>query len=329
MPLPMLSVVWPYNFTLRCSFTETISNKITNSPEAECSNYITYSTIALNNGIVIYTANFTPTLDLKVVPSITDEGIQNVVFTVFIADSAFGSSNFIEPIDVMMADAETMTNKNIIDKVNNIDPQLVTFLNVQSLTAVFYHQRSLIMYSRSVRKIIKPSILTDFGILQKTIPFGYLTTRLNSGPLTQNESLINPNGFGGFVIRPNFFVTTEVTKRSRTVLNALGLLGGSDTLNPWGCIQLYCCRKTRTRLRESIAEMPMQSSKLLDGSSPSSSPDLSTALNTLQCRLDTMDLILKEYVIDQTDLESANNNQNSSMWPWRNKRKNNTDAILP
>ena len=88
---------------------------------------------------------------------------------------------------------------------------------------------------------------------------------------------------------------------------------GSDTLNPWGCVQLYCCRKARLRLRELILETPMQSPSL----------DLSTVLNTLQSRLDTVELLLNEYVVNQTHLESINKNQTSSIFgkllPWRNK----------
>src|SRR5690349_15893343 len=75
---------------------------------------------------------------------------------------------------------------------------------------------------------------------------------------------------------------------------------GNDTLNPYGCIQLYCCRSTRLRHRNLVPDMPINRS---------SSPDLPT----LQSRLDGLESLLNEYVIDQTYLEKtpppcANNN---------------------
>ncbi|CAG8668084.1 8631_t:CDS:2, partial [Paraglomus brasilianum] len=140
------------------------------------------------------------------------------------------------------------------------------------------------------------------------------------------------------------------------ILNALGLLGGAwtgsltvyailfgnDTLKPWGCIHCCCARKTRSLLRESFPTMPLKSSRPL---SSSLSPDSSTSSNdlllqqpALSQQLDSLELFLKEYVVDSTYLEDSNNNEYSNklsklLEKLRKSNNNNTtskvDAVLP
>ena len=85
---------------------------------------------------------------------------------------------------------------------------------------------------------------------------------------------------------------------------------GNRSLSPWGCVQSYCCccaQKARLQLRESFPTLSLRSSV-----SPmnSSLTDLSTLSNnslfrelTLEQRLDVLELLLTEYVIDLTHLE--------------------------
>ena len=112
------------------------------------------------------------------------------------------------------------------------------------------------------------------------------------------------------------------------------LFVGDNTLNPWGCIQSYCCcyaRKTRSLLRKSFPTMPLKSSRSLGSPSSASSSTLSNDLllqqPALGQHLDSLKLFLKEYVVDSTYIEDLNNNEDSKFSKllgklyWRNNNK--------
>ena len=95
------------------------------------------------------------------------------------------------------------------------------------------------------------------------------------------------------------------------------LFVGDNTLNPWGCIQSYCCcyaRKTRSLLRKSFPTMALESSPFIIASSDSStsSNDLLLQQSALGQQLDSLKLFLKEYVVDSTYLENLNNDEGSN-----------------
>ena len=75
-------------------------------------------------------------------------------------------------------ETEMESDKGIID-YNNIDQNLAESLVAQSTYLIFYHQSNNIDYSRNVKEIIKPSLLTDFGFPPKFTSIYYLTTTLS------------------------------------------------------------------------------------------------------------------------------------------------------
>ncbi|CAG8604544.1 9542_t:CDS:2 [Paraglomus brasilianum] len=251
-------------------------------------------------------------------------------------------------------------DRRIIDtnEIDNIDPNFSFSLIDQSMYLMFYHQRNLVDYARNTKKIIRPSLFTDFGFSPSTISVSYLTSRLSSGPMRLDDAMINPNVYGSIDIRPSsFLVRTETEQRSRTIFNALGLLGGAWTgsltvyailfgnniLKPWGCIHSYCCcyaRKTRLLLRKSFPTIPLKSSKslisLLSPDSSASTNDLLLQQPALSQHLDSLELFLKEYVVDSTYLEDSNSNDDSNKLSkllgklyWRSNSNSKVDAISP
>ncbi|CAG8650287.1 6958_t:CDS:2, partial [Paraglomus occultum] len=152
---------------------------------------------------------------------------------------------------------------------------------------------------------------------------------------TKYSASMNTSFFGTIVITPRTFsVRTETKIRTYTFPNALALLCGawsgaiglyviwfgSKSLSPWCCVQSYCyfcARKTRSQLREAFPTMSLQFSMNL--SLPDLSTDLSASSNnslsqklTVEKRLDALELLLKEYVIDLTYLKNLNDDKYSN-----------------
>ncbi|CAG8556214.1 3651_t:CDS:2 [Paraglomus occultum] len=124
-----------------------------------------------------------------------------------------------------------------------------------------------------------------------------------SDPLSEDFGTLISNIYGTVNISPNsFFVRTDKKRRSNTVLGLLGLLGGAWSLAITGYTTLFGSKRLAPLL---------DNSSTLDVSTSSS--DLSFQdNNTLQQRLDALELFLKEYVIDQTYLENLKDNKYSN-----------------
>ncbi|CAG8604562.1 9543_t:CDS:2 [Paraglomus brasilianum] len=351
MTLPTMFISFQYNHTITCVF----KYKLNASTTEECSKYITQPKPADYGTYVGY---FAPPFSLKVIPpENSEEGIRGVLFSMAITD-ARPIDTTIHRMVLLLLDTETYVkadNKSI-DAARKIDPTFVNSVMTQTDYIIFYRQSNYLTYTRSVRGIIKPNILADFGFSQ-TIYISYLNTALTSGPLAENYNIIKPNIYGTVDIKPSsFLVRTDTERRSNTVLGSLGLLGGawslaliayatlfgSKSLTPWGLIHSYCCcfvRSTRSRFRESFSTIPLQSSSSSTSDLSILSSDLSYNDNALQQRLDALELFLKEYVVDQTYLEDLNANKYSSKiseflgnWTWKSRKRNDSstsDATLP
>src|SRR6266498_4967332 len=82
---------------------------------------------------------------------------------------------------------------------------------------------------------------------------------------------------------------------------------------PWGCVQSCCCglsRRTRDKLKDTFPEIPLINSSLED----SSSQDISH-VKELQDRLNTLEVFLKEYIIDVKYLKKLNDRNDDKELP--------------
>ncbi|CAG8638217.1 2575_t:CDS:2 [Paraglomus occultum] len=334
--------------------TSDVNNNNNVSTSAECTKYIQQPTLTNNTA---YVGWFKPPLHLQMVPVGNAKGLNQVAFIMTVTETTFDPRNadaFQLVVGLTDTETEMKSAKGIIN-ANDIDSTLVKSVALESIYIFFYHQKNYIDYARNVREIIKPSLLTDLGFPPKLISLSYLTSRLSSsGPMFHNDTIMKPNVYGSLIIKSNsFLVKTETEQRSRTIFNALGLLGGaltgsltvyailfgSDTLKPWGCIQSYCCcfaRKTRLLLRKSFPTMTLESSGTLSNLSSSNSSASSNNLLLQQSassqHLDALKLFLKEYVVDSTYFENLNSDEELNIFgkllgklDWKNNNNNNTD----
>ncbi|CAG8548913.1 9270_t:CDS:2 [Paraglomus occultum] len=197
LPLPTLCVYGGYNFNISCTYTKFDING-TYYPDDGCNKFISFSANVADG---TYNANFTPTLDLKILPfEDANEGIVRIDFLIIITDLSFNRTDSFNGMVVKMYDTDTLMKINSgiinIDEINKIDPNLIT-----STLGVFYHQQTFIRYSRNMKKIIKPSTLADFDIFPKTISVGYPSSRFfGIGTSDNNGTQIDSYTFGAFVI---------------------------------------------------------------------------------------------------------------------------------
>jgi len=74
-------------------------------------------------------------------------------------------------------------------------------------------------------------------------------------------------------------------------------------IRPWGCVQSHCCglsRRTRDKFKNTFSEIPLINSSL-ENPSPQD-------FKELQDRLNTLEIFLKEYVVDVNYLEKIKSN---------------------
>ncbi|CAG8616352.1 4574_t:CDS:2 [Paraglomus brasilianum] len=314
-----------------------------------CNNYISesfsakYTSRTFNAPHYLHAAYYSGELSYKVE--------SKVMVNIRITDTSFNPNTTSPQMTLLLADIESDNQLGMAldfngSSYNGFNQTFTNFLETPAMHVIFYRQQNYVSYLLKERDMISPNAFAYFGFPQKTTQ-SYVTSTLTSGPLAPND---DPNIFGSIYIQPaSFVIRTETQQMTRTIFNALGLLGGawsvgiglyaflygSDILNPWGCVHSYCCyyaRKSRLQVRESFSAMLLQSPRSL----VRPSPDLSAPNNlyhALEQRLDTLELFLKECVVDQTYLENLNDGKNSNKWnkllekwSWRKKNKINTTS---
>ncbi|KAF0495062.1 hypothetical protein F8M41_021211 [Gigaspora margarita] len=127
-----------------------------------------------------------------------------------------------------------------------------------------------------------------------------------------NDTAEFPNLLAKIIIEPQSFITqVETEKRTKTVLNSLGLIGGAwgfaatiyailfgaNAIKPWGLTQKYgfkINKSVQTKLKNTLEIIPFVNH-----------PKTTNNLNNheLKRRLDSLQLFLTEYVVDVQYLE--------------------------
>ncbi|CAI2172344.1 1734_t:CDS:2 [Funneliformis geosporum] len=116
----------------------------------------------------------------------------------------------------------------------------------------------------------------------------------------------------------SFLMQVETEQRTRTLLSVLGLMGGAwglasalyailfgvDSIRPWGCIQSFYSKtrhRTYNKFKKTIPVLPLINSHSSMKEFDSSSPDV----KKLHDRLLSLEIFLKEYVVDVKFLEKS------------------------
>ncbi|RIA90348.1 hypothetical protein C1645_823483 [Glomus cerebriforme] len=180
------------------------------------------------------------------------------------------------------------------------------------------NQGYLFSYSRTIKELITPSWMNDFGIPPTYEQKPSISSNLVGNPLSQ---LKLAEKHVEFTIQPKYINTVQVDRevRTHTYLGSLGLIGGAwglgaaiyaflfgaDTLRPWGAVHLYCCgfsRAAQNKLKNALPIIPF-----FDTSDPKTKEHPKKGLSLAEqnellswalSRIDVLELFLQEYVID-------------------------------
>ncbi|CAG8432731.1 7058_t:CDS:10 [Diversispora eburnea] len=148
--------------------------------------------------------------------------------------------------------------------------------------------RTNIKFSRNIKETIKKKFTDILGASTELERRPFITSNLQYLPLTTGSS---SNYMGIVVVEPqNYIVETKTEIRQRTILTALGVMGGAcDTIRPFGCVQCLPCIKSasRKKLRDRLRIIPLVDEKY-------------NFQNTddVKLRIDALEVFLREYVVD-------------------------------
>ncbi|CAI2169970.1 19650_t:CDS:2 [Funneliformis geosporum] len=117
----------------------------------------------------------------------------------------------------------------------------------------------------------------------------------------------------------SFRMQVETEQRTRTLLGIVGLMGGAwglasalyaalfgvDMIRPWGCLQSYCGlrRRTYNKFKKRIPVLPLINSS----SSMTELNSNSLDVKELRDHIISLEIFLKEYVVDVKFLEKSEN----------------------
>ncbi|CAI2168322.1 18060_t:CDS:10, partial [Funneliformis geosporum] len=132
------------------------------------------------------------------------------------------------------------------------------------------------------------------------------------------------NYYSYMVIKPSSFISyIETEQRSSTYMGIFGVIDGAwglvvafyaflfgaSLIHPWGIIQKYCCGIkpiTQSKLRESLSILPLTDSSLLDDKDKVEEVSVEE-FNRMKEKLKSLEILLREYVIDVKFLQSIDN----------------------
>ncbi|CAG8604574.1 9544_t:CDS:2 [Paraglomus brasilianum] len=321
--LPTVKIEFDYKFFIFCALGY---QNGTTSPIKDCINYV--STPTVDPITKKYTAWVNPPPDLKVVGPVDPNGLGSLGISYGVLDPAYNSSSPIMSVFEAYIQYTDNSYTQLLRTVRKSEPEFFNSLLTSAVHNLFDRQIYVVSYTQSERQILKKNLLSAFGISTGTLHVPYITTEFENGPLPAGVV-----GNGIIMIKPQtFVVNVEIEQRSNTVLGAFGLLGGiwsiavgvyafllgGDAINPWGCVQTYCCcfiRSTRSKLHESFKPVvPFQFSKESSEESPDSSSQSentteSTELTELQNRLNALEQFMQDYVVDIAYLDGLKENE--------------------
>ncbi|CAG8734465.1 2992_t:CDS:2, partial [Funneliformis caledonium] len=221
-----------------------------------------------------------------------------------------------ESISFSLVDSE---NNPLKFKDGNVDLEPIkNFIQIRELIAnneyeIVKNQVSLVGLTRNKRKIIHPKFSGILGVRPsyKTQPRIISTIQSISIPVEPST-----NYFSRIELTvKSFRMQVETEQRTRTLLGVFGLVGGAwglasalyatsfgvDTIRPWGCLQYYCGLRHRThnKFKKTIPVLPL----INTSSSMTELDSYASDFKELRDRLISLEIFLKEYVVDIKFLE--------------------------
>ncbi|CAI2171781.1 19868_t:CDS:2 [Funneliformis geosporum] len=244
--------------------------------------------------------------------------IKTFLLAFLVAYIIFMINEVIHDVPVIHISEEDADEMPFPDNTINIEIPMLGLINkLLNSYVIINNQYSYIELARHKRKKIRRGIRDIlFGFPSYDVqPF--IVSNLLSMPLT-DEQRTRPDAYLskiGLNIK-NFQIQVETERRTRSLLNVVGLVGGAWSISmvlytllfganlfrPWGCTQAYCCGyRTYNKFKNTLPVLPLvNSSSLLTKPNPSLQD-----ITELQDRLNSLEMFLMEYVVDVKYLEKS------------------------
>ncbi|CAI2195619.1 952_t:CDS:2, partial [Funneliformis geosporum] len=177
------------------------------------------------------------------------------------------------------------------------------------------NQVSYIGLTRNQKKIIHPKFSGILGVSPSYKNLHRIVSNFQNMPIPDEPSTVYYSVIS--LTATSFRMQVETEKRTRTLLGVFGLVGGAwglssalyatlfgvDAIRPWGCLQTDCGlrRRTYNKLKRRIPVLPLINSSSSMTELNSYSPDV----KELRDRLISLEIFLKEYVVDINYLEKS------------------------
>ncbi|GBC04960.1 hypothetical protein RclHR1_05970017 [Rhizophagus clarus] len=217
--------------------------------------------------------------------SLNDYNLVSISLGIEIDDENYTSDKLTQAIiDVMAFDSDydlltkyikekrysELITPGAIKSISSFDNTLLKLNNYILSQNQFYE----FYFQRKIKEVIKPSWMNNFGIPPTYENISYIASTLTSSPLVDAS---------------NDQPSVNIDIKSR----------GTDTLRPWGIVQSYCygfSHLTKRKLKKTLPIIPFHEAS----SSNTEDSDLSLAekVKMLQSKIDSLELFLREYVVD-------------------------------
>ncbi|KAF0461847.1 hypothetical protein F8M41_000372 [Gigaspora margarita] len=284
-----------------------ISCRFVNASGAhDCKQYISYNN---SNSIGYFSSKFLAK-DL-IYSSIPNNGIKSLEFKFYLNDTRYNLSDQLTLPNFIFKMYDPVDSNKFFEAF-----ELPTYI-MFPLTIVRLNDYILATYSsykikiqRRRKEILLPRLENILGFSTKLESIPYITSTLETSPLLNDTEF--PTLLAKITIEAQVFVVQiETDKRTKTVLNSLGLIGGAwgfattiytilfgaTALKPWGFIQKHGFKiknSVQKKLKHTLELIPLVHY-----------PESSNNLNNyeLKKRLDALQQFLTEYVVDMQYLE--------------------------
>ncbi|CAI2179852.1 6883_t:CDS:2 [Funneliformis geosporum] len=300
IPVPEMLFNLHTPFKLSCSFYRGNDIALDNAiPDASCNKYLIQPKASDEDNDDFY-GYFTHDHLHYEDPNLNPDAISHVEVSIDV-DASIAQDK--SPIVVFLDAAFDNLPNNIREYVTN------------NMYIVPNGQRGRVSFNRHIKKVINSEYKATLGISPTYDEIPYILSNIQTEPI-ENDKLTN--GVLSSIVLLNvqyFFIKIETEQRTRTVFSIFGLVGGAygiastiyiilfgtNVIRPWGCVHHSCGLRGRThnKLRKELTVIP-----LVQNLGVSSNPqEISRELIALQSRVNSLEVFLREYVVDVKYME--------------------------
>ncbi|KAF0499961.1 hypothetical protein F8M41_020367 [Gigaspora margarita] len=207
------------------------------------------------------------------------------------------------PMSLNLVNKELRSSHELFIGVYEMIPNSTIILNEYSFDGQNTYR---IKIKRRLKEVMMPSWKNYFGFPVHEKLY-YITSTSETLPSLNVTGISTPAA--AIILEPESFITqVESDQRTKTVLSSLGLIGGNDTISPWGIVQKYCLRSNdsvQEKFKNNFNIVPLVSHLRADSNNK-------TSIQILQKRLEVLQLFLSEYAINLKHLEKIQKKSNDN-----------------